>query len=65
MHSEQPDVSFSDRERALIQRVADERGVTFEEATDQLAHEAIAQRFKQRLGRVPAQVYTMKARSKK
>lgn len=33
-----------------------------EEAADQLIHEAIAQRFKQRLGRVPAQVYQLKKR---
>lgn len=60
MNSKVADVSFSDREIALIKRVADERGISVEAAADQLIHEAIAQRFKQRLGRVPAQVYQIK-----
>lgn len=55
-------VSFSDREREVLERVAAERGISMEEAADQLIHEAIAQRFKQRLGRVPAQVYQLKKR---
>lgn len=55
-------VSFSDREREILERVAAERGISMEEAADQLIHEAIAQRFKQRLGRVPAQVYQLKKR---
>ncbi len=56
-------VALTDRERQLIERVAAERGVTFEEAADQLVHEAIADKFKRRLGRVPAQVYTIKRNS--
>jgi predicted kinase len=62
MHSKDTAVSFSDREREVLERVAAERGVSVEEAADQLMHEAIAQRFKQRLGRMPAQVYTLKKR---
>lgn len=62
MDSKDTAVSFSDREREVLERVAAERGVSVEEAADQLMHEAIAQRFKQRLGRVPAQVYTLKKR---
>lgn len=65
MTGKSADVSFSDREMALIHRVAQERGITPEEAANELIHEGIAQRFKQRLGRVPAQVYPMKARSPK
>lgn len=60
MHSKDAAVSFSDRERALIERIAAERGVSFDEAADQLVHEAIADKFKRKLGRVPAQVYTIK-----
>ena len=62
MHQKDPLVSFSDRELEALERVAAERGVSVEEAADELMHEAIAQRFKQRLGRVPAQVYTLKKR---
>lgn len=60
MDSKGTAVSFSERERQVLERVAAERGVSIEEAADQLMHEAIAQRFKQRLGRVPAQVYPIK-----
>lgn len=62
MDSKDTAVSFSDRELQVLERVAAERGVSVEEAADQLMHEAIAQRFKQRLGRVPAQVYQLKKR---
>lgn len=62
MNQKFADVSFSDREIELIRRVAQERGITEEEAANELVHEGIAQRFKQRLGRVPAQIYSMKAR---
>lgn len=57
MHQKTTDVSFSDREMELIKRVAFERGITEEEAANELVHEGIAQRFKQRLGRQPATVY--------
>lgn len=60
MHSKDADVSFSEREMALIQRVAQERGISIEEAANELIHEAIAQRFKKGLGRQPAQVYSIK-----
>ena len=62
MDSKDAAVSFSDRELRVLERVAAERGVSVEEAANQLMHEAIAQRFKQRLGRVPAQVYPLKKR---
>lgn len=60
MNSKVEPVAFSDRERALIQRVADERGVTFEEAAEALVHEGIAARFRRHTGRQPAQVYPIK-----
>jgi hypothetical protein len=64
MHPKTTDVSFSDRELVVISRVALERGITVEEAANELIHEGIAQRFKQRLGRQPATVYPIKSRSK-
>lgn len=46
--------SLSDREAALVQAVADERGITFEEAAEQLASEGLAKRVQRRTGRRPA-----------
>ena len=60
MHDKTTDVSFSEREMELIRRVALERGITEEDAANELVHEGIAQRFKQRLGRQPATVYPIK-----
>jgi len=62
MHPKDEQVSFTDRERAVIERVAAERGITFEEAADALLSEAIAARFKRHLGRQPARVYDIKRR---
>lgn len=44
----------------MVQRVADERGISLDEACSQLLQEAIAQRFKKGLGRRPAQIYSIK-----
>lgn len=65
MPSKETDVSFSDREMGLIRRVAEERGISEEEAANQLVHEAIATKFRKGLGRQPAQVYSMKRRTVK
>ena len=62
MNPKAAEVSFSDREMDLIRRVARERGISEEDAANELLHEAIAQRFKQRLGRQPATVYPMRTR---
>ncbi len=47
-------VSFSDRERALIEQVAKERGITFEEAVTELAGEGLAHRVRKKTGRGPS-----------
>ena len=49
-----PKVSFSDREKALIDQVAAERGITFIEAVNQLASEGLARRVKKKTGRTPS-----------
>lgn len=46
--------SFSDDERAVIEKVAQERGITFEEAANELASEGLAKRVKRRTGHRPA-----------
>lgn len=58
------DTTFSDRERALVQRVADERGIPFEQAVTELTREAIAQHVRRRLGRAPAQVVPLRRRGR-
>lgn len=56
-------MGLSDREKAVVQRVADERGISLDEAGSQLLQEAIAQRFRRNLGRGPAKVYSIKPRN--
>lgn len=56
--------AFSDQERALIERIAAERGITFEEAVEQLASEGLAKRVRKGTGRAPAKVYDMNNRRK-
>ena len=46
--------SFSDAEKALIEQVAAERGVTFEEAAEQLASEGLAERVQRKTRRRPS-----------
>ena len=46
--------NLSDRELALVQEVAALRGITVEEAADQLRREGLEQRFRKRTGRGPA-----------
>ena len=56
------ETTLSDRERALVQQIADSRGITFEEAADQLRSEGMARRFRKGLRRAPAKVYDITRR---
>jgi hypothetical protein len=56
--------SFSEREKVWIEQVAHERGITFEEACEQLAKEALAARVRRGTGRAPARVYDLNSRRK-
>lgn len=56
--------SMSDREKALVEQVARERGVTLEEAAVQLAKEALANRMRKGTGRGPAKVYDINSRTR-
>jgi predicted kinase len=51
--------SLSEREREAVQRVADQRGVSFEEAVEQMAKEGLASRVRRKTGRAPAKVYEL------
>jgi predicted kinase len=51
--------ALSERERAAVQQVADQRGISFEEAAEQMAKEGLASRVRRKTGRAPAKVYDM------
>lgn len=52
--------ALSDNEREAVQRVADQRGITFEEACELLAKEGLASRVRRKTGRAPAKVYELR-----
>lgn len=52
--------SLSDRERQFVELVAQQRGITFEEAVDQLMKEGLASRVRKKTGRAPAKVYSIR-----
>jgi hypothetical protein len=52
--------NISDREREIVQRVADMWGVSIEEAADRLRSEGMAQRFRKGVRRAPAKVYDIR-----
>lgn len=54
--------ALSERERQALQQVADQRGITFEEAIEQMAKEGLAARVRRKTGRAPAKVYDMTRR---
>ncbi len=60
MHQKEQEVALTDRELNVVEQVARERGITTDEASTQLAQEALAQRFRRHLGRAPATVYPIK-----
>lgn len=52
--------ALSEQERQAIKQVAQQRGVTFEEAVEQMAKEGLAQRVRRKTGRGPARVYEIR-----
>lgn len=54
--------ALSDAERDAVQKVADQRGITFEEAIEQMAKEGLAARVRRKTGRAPAKVYQLPPR---
>jgi predicted kinase len=52
--------ALTEKERQLVEQVATQRGVTFEEAVEQMAKEGLAQRVRRRTGRAPAKVYELR-----
>ena len=54
--------ALSERERKAVEEVARQRGITFEEAVEQMAKEGLAGRVRRKTGRLPAKVYDMQRR---
>lgn len=48
--------ALSEREKSLVEQVAQQRGIPFEEAVAVLAKEGLAARVKRKTGRLPARV---------
>lgn len=55
--------ALSDRERQAIEQVAQQRGITFEEAVEQMAKEGLASRVRRKTGKLPARVYELRRKS--
>ena len=51
---------FGDKERQVIERIAQQRGLSFEQAAQQLVQEGLAIRVRRGTGRSPARVYDMR-----
>lgn len=54
--------SFAEREKQAIEAIAKQRGITFEEAVEQMAKEGLASRVRRKTGKAPARVYQMPGR---
>lgn len=55
--------ALSDRERQAVEMVAQQRGVTFDEALEQMAKEGLAARVRRKTGKAPAKVYELRRKS--
>jgi predicted kinase len=54
--------ALSEKERQAVEQVAAQRGITFDEAIEQMAREGLASRVRRKTGRSPAKVYDMTRR---
>jgi hypothetical protein len=52
--------ALSERERLAIEQVAQQRGISFEDAAEQLAKEGLASRVRRKTGRAPARVFEIR-----
>lgn len=55
--------ALTERERQAVEQVAQQRGITFEEAIEQMAKEGLASRVRRKTGRAPAKVYELRRKS--
>ena len=52
--------ALSEKERKAVEEVASQRGISFEEAIEQMAKEGLAARVRRKTGRAPAKVYDIR-----
>jgi predicted kinase len=52
--------ALSEKERQAVEQIAQQRGITFEEASEQLAKEGLASRVRRKTGKLPAKVYELR-----
>lgn len=55
--------ALSEKERQAVEQVAQQRGITFEEAIEQLGKEGLASRVRRKTGRAPARVYELRRKA--
>lgn len=55
--------ALSEKERQAVEQVAQQRGITFDEAAESLAKEGLASRVRRKTGRLPAKVYELRKRT--
>lgn len=55
--------NLTDREREAVQKVADQRGIAFEEAVEILAKEGLASRVRRKTGKAPAKVISFRRKA--
>jgi predicted kinase len=58
----QEHTALSDKERQMVEQVAAQRGISFDEAVEQMAKEGLASRVRRKTGKAPAKVYDMPRR---
>lgn len=56
------DLRLNAKEREMVRRIAEQDGITVDEAATRLVRAALARRVRKRTGRGPARVYSMKRR---
>lgn len=55
--------ALSEKERSAVEQVAQQRGISFEEAIEQMAKEGLASRVRRKTGRAPAKVFELRKRT--
>lgn len=55
--------ALTDRERKAVEQVAEQRGISFDEAIEQMAKEGLASRVRRKTGKAPAKVYELRRKA--
>lgn len=54
--------ALNEQERELVEQVARQRGISFEEAIEQMAKEGLASRVRKKTGKAPAKVFEFRGK---